>query len=95
MFADQQFDLAKLLIRKSTAASKTDGRQPELGDLIVPLHVDVRRLAAITRIEENSIRANPKDCRHVRTPFAISIMFPTLPELVSIINSQQPPSPPH
>jgi hypothetical protein len=39
--------------------------EPELGDLVLTLDVDVLRFIAIAGVEEQSVRAYPEYCRHL------------------------------
>ena len=41
---------------ESTAAAQADRIEPELGEVVVALHVDMRWLIAVTSIEEEAIR---------------------------------------
>lgn len=48
------------------ALIKSHRLQPELGDGVVPLHVDVAWLDAIPCVEEESVRADTQDRGHRR-----------------------------
>ncbi len=52
-----------------TAASlQPDGIDPELGDIVVTLHVYVERFIPISGIEEEPVGPEPKYGRHGITP---------------------------
>jgi hypothetical protein len=57
-------DLAQLRRLEAAAPGQTDRIEPQLGDLLVPLDVDMGRLAAVTRVEEEPVRANSQDRGH-------------------------------
>jgi hypothetical protein len=50
---------------KATASLQPDRIEPELGDLVLTLDVNVLRFITIAGVEEQSIRAYPEYCRHL------------------------------
>src|SRR3990172_503756 len=57
-------NVTQLCPSEATAAGKAHGFEPELGNTIVPLDVNMRGFATIAGIEEAPIRANSQDRRH-------------------------------
>jgi hypothetical protein len=64
MLANEAGDPAKLCPIESSAASEPHGVEPELGNALVPLDVDMRRFVTIARIEEEPVWPNPESSRH-------------------------------
>jgi len=66
----ETFDSTQLVRRETIAVHLPDGRQPELGYVVVASDVDMYRLTSITRKEKEPVRAasedgrtHPDDCR--------------------------------
>lgn len=57
-------DTRDLAARKAAAVLEPDGIKPDLGAIGIALNVDVRRLGAISREEEATVRPDAKDGRH-------------------------------
>jgi hypothetical protein len=55
---------AKLGRLEASAACQVDGIEPELCDPIILLDVDMGRLRAVARVEEEPVRTNPQNRRH-------------------------------
>ena len=64
MLMDHQNNTRDLASRKAAAVLKPHWIKPDLGAIGVALHVDMRRLAAVTREEEAAVGADAKDGRH-------------------------------
>lgn len=69
VIAHQLFNTCNLGARKTTAALQPNGIEPELRDSIVSLHVNVLWFVAVTRVEEEPVRARPQNRRQVMTPY--------------------------
>lgn len=57
VMAHQLFNTRNLGARKTTAALQPNGIEPELCDFIVSLHMNVLWFVAVTRVEEEPVRA--------------------------------------
>jgi hypothetical protein len=55
LFLNERFELVKFTVPEAVASFKADRIKPELGLAIVSLHMHVRRLVPIGRIEEEPI----------------------------------------
>ena len=64
MLRDQIRDVPKLGRSKATATRQAHGIEPKLRDMLIALDVDMGRLAAIARVEEEAISTNSEDSRH-------------------------------
>lgn len=64
MFLHQPLHTPDLIWSKSTAADEPDRIEPELGDVVIPFDVDVRRLLTITCIKETTVWACSQDGGH-------------------------------
>jgi hypothetical protein len=71
--AHEPSDLAKLVPTEAAAASQANGTEPELGNAIVPLDVNVRGLATIAGVEKAPIGANSQHRRHRAARFGGSV----------------------
>jgi hypothetical protein len=60
----QLFNLTKFRRSESTTTSEAYGIEPELGSLRLTLHVNVRRLHAVGRVEEEPVRTLAMNSRH-------------------------------
>lgn len=60
----QLLDLPNLGRPETATGLKPNRVQPELRSAIIPLDMNVRRLAPIAGIEEEAIGPRPQDCRH-------------------------------
>jgi hypothetical protein len=65
MLSNELCHPAKLERLKASTASQTDRIEPKLGDAIILLDVDMGRLGAIARVEEEPVRTNPEDRWHL------------------------------
>ena len=66
MFANELFDLSKLVARKSPVPFQLNRIEPELRLVSISAHVNVRRFVQdIMRIEIKLVRPDSKNCRHV------------------------------
>ncbi len=52
------------------ASLQPHGLKPELGDILVTLHVDVPRLIPVAGIEKQPVGTNPENRRHL--PYALT-----------------------
>lgn len=68
VISHQRFNPCNLDARKTTAALQPNGIKPELRNAVVSLHMNVLWFVAVTRIEEESVRARPQNCRQVVAP---------------------------
>lgn len=64
MLSYQIRDAAKLGRPKTTAARKSHRVQPNLCDMLIALDVNMGRLAAVARVEEEAVRTNNEGRRH-------------------------------
>lgn len=64
MIPDDFVDATELCPSKPTASLQSDRIEPELSDLVLTLDVNMLRLVAIARVEEQSVRAYPEYCWH-------------------------------
>ena len=64
MFSHRPFDPAQLRAAKATAVREPGRLEPELGSAAVSLDVYVRRLVAVSGVEEKPVRAGYRDRRH-------------------------------
>ena len=64
MFADERGHPVELRASEAAALVAADGIKPELGEVLVALHVDVRRLGPVTGVEEEPVGASPEHGRH-------------------------------
>ena len=64
MLADKRRDPVQLRAPEAAALVEADGVEPELGQVLVALHVDVRRLGPVTGVEEEPVGASPEHGRH-------------------------------
>ena len=64
MLTDEDGHTVEFCAAKATALVEADGFEPELGQVLVPLHVDVRRLGPVIGVEEEPIGASPEHGRH-------------------------------
>ena len=65
MIPDDFVDSTEFCSIKATASLQPDRIEPELGDLVLTLDVNVLRFIAIAGVKEQSIRAYPEYCRHL------------------------------
>lgn len=65
MIPDDFVDSTEFCSSKAITSLQPDRIEPELGDLILPLDVNVLRFIAIAGVEEQSVRAYPKYCWHL------------------------------
>ena len=65
MLFDKSLNPLDLDALESTAALQADRIEPELGEVVVALHVDVRWLIAVTSIEEEAIWAKSQYRGHM------------------------------
>jgi hypothetical protein len=65
MLFDKSLNPLDLGTLESTAALQADRIEPELGEVVVALHVDMRWLIPITSIEEEAIRAKSQHRGHI------------------------------
>jgi hypothetical protein len=68
IFAGQPLNLAQLSAAKAPAVGHPDRIDPNLGDVTLMLDVNVRRLVAVCRVEEEPIRSAPQDSRQIASP---------------------------
>ena len=64
MLADEGGHPVELRTPEAAALVEADGVEPELGQVLVALHVDVRRLGPVAGVEEEPVRASPEHSRH-------------------------------
>ena len=64
MLLDEPLNPLDLDSPESTAALQPDRIEPELGEVVVTLHVDMRWFIAVISIEEEPIRAKSQHGRH-------------------------------
>ena len=64
MLADERGDPVELRTPEASALVEADRIEPELGKVLVALHVDVRRLGPVTGVEEEPVGASPEHGRH-------------------------------
>lgn len=64
MTPDDFVDSTEFCSIEATASLQPDRIEPELGDLVLTLDVNVLRFIAIAGVKEQSIRAYPEYCRH-------------------------------
>ena len=64
MLADEGGHPVELRTPEAAALVEADGVEPELGQVLVALHVDVRRLGPVTGVEEEPVGASPEHGRH-------------------------------
>ena len=57
MFLNESPDAIQFRLAEPEVVRHSNGRQPELGKLVVPLHVNVGRLVPVAGEEEKPIRA--------------------------------------
>lgn len=67
MFYYEPADAVQLLVGESQVRGHLHGLDPELGLEAVAAHVDVRRLAAVSGVEEEAVRSISKRRRHGTT----------------------------
>jgi hypothetical protein len=65
MLFDEPLNPLDLDSPESTTALQPNRIEPELGEVVVALHVDMRWFIAITSIEEEAIRAKSQHRGHV------------------------------
>ena len=65
MLADERGHAVQLCAAEAAALVEADGVKPELGQVLVTFHVDVRRLGPVTGVEEKPVGASPEHGRHV------------------------------
>ena len=64
MLADEAGHPVQFCAPEAAALVEAHGVEPELGQVVVALHVDVRRLGPITGEEKEPVRASPEHGRH-------------------------------
>jgi len=64
VLADEGGYPVELRTPEAAALVESDGVEPELGQVLVALHVDVRRLGPVTGVEEEPVGASPEHGRH-------------------------------
>lgn len=64
MFYHEATDAVQFMIGEPQARGHLHGLEPEFGFETVATHVDVRRLAAVSGIEEETVRSVSKRRRH-------------------------------
>ena len=64
MVADERGHPVELRTPETAALVEADGFEPEIGQVLVALHVDVRRLRPVAGLEEEPVGASPEHCRH-------------------------------
>jgi hypothetical protein len=57
-------DGVQFMFGEAAILGKGDGLKPELRNFAIPLHMNVRWLAAVRAKEDKAVRANAKDSRH-------------------------------
>jgi hypothetical protein len=65
MLFDEPLNLLDLDSPESTTALQPNRIEPELGEVVVALHVDMRWFIAVPSIEEEAIRTNSQHRGHV------------------------------
>lgn len=65
MLADEGGHPVEFRPPEAAAFVEADGIAPELRQILVALHVDVRRLGPVTGVEEEPVGASPEHGRHV------------------------------
>ena len=65
MIPDDFVDSTEFCSIEATASLQPDRIEPELGDLVLTLDVNVLRFIAIAGVKEQSIRAYPEYCWHL------------------------------
>jgi hypothetical protein len=65
MLLDQLVDSVDLFSTKAVTALQSNGVEPELRLTVVPLYMNMRRLAPIAGIEEEPERTYSENSRHV------------------------------
>jgi hypothetical protein len=63
----QQKDLSRIITRR---ARQRDWIEPKLGAFRARLHMDVRRLRSLIRIEKEAVAANAQNGWHVVAPYS-------------------------
>ena len=64
MLTGQENDTGDFSARKATGVVQACGSEPKLGAVGVAFHVHMGRLGAVTRVEEETVRADAKDRGH-------------------------------
>src|SRR3954468_4160377 len=64
VFFDQSLDPHDLTTAEALTVLESNRLQPELCDLVLAFHMDVRRLVPISCIEEKPVRSRTKNGRH-------------------------------
>ena len=77
MFENQAMDALDLDATETYAALESNRLEPELRQLIFSFHVDVRRLLAVARVEEEPIRAQAQHRRHPTMMDHLGVLFKT------------------
>ena len=65
MLHDETLDIAETGASQSATLLQPYRIQPELGHMTVTFNVHMRRLVAVSSIEEESVGAMPQDRRHL------------------------------
>src|SRR5574338_836377 len=64
MLADERGHAVELRTTEAAALMQADGIEPELGHVLVALHVEVRRLGPVAGVEEEPVGASPEHGLH-------------------------------
>lgn len=88
MIPDDFVDSTEFCSIKATASLQPDRIEPELGDLVLTLDVNVLRFIAIAGVKEQSIRAYPEYCWHL--PFVSNCSLASLLNLLRASLLQSP-----
>jgi len=74
VFDEQSLDGPKLLRLEAQIASQRDRIEPELSGYVVPIDVDVRRLAQVMTVEVDPVWARTQHGRQERAPLGTVII---------------------
>jgi len=82
MFLNEPLDAIDLISTKATTLLKPDWRQPELGLVLLALHVDMGWFVAVIRVKEEPIWAKSKNRRHGKhcMPIALNCQMSLEPD---------------
>ena len=67
MFAHQTQDTIKFAPIEAAAFVQAHRVEPNLGAILFPFNVNVRRLKAIASVEEEAVRSKAENGRHIST----------------------------
>lgn len=71
MFFHQALDRPDLLPAEAATGLKTDRIEPKFGGICISFHMDVRGLAIVRGVEEESVGPASQYCRHTAFIFLI------------------------